>query len=291
VFALRHLILAVIKLVGLILYWMPGWFRNLCGDFIGLLWFDVVRLRRRLVLDHIGIAFPEWDRKRKLRVARKSMRNLGRGFVEFLIMPYLDREWMQKNVIFHGMEKYDRVLEGGKGVLILTLHLGSVEFGLGMLSLYGMDANVIVKPFANKLFHYLWNAMRATQNTRFIPNRGSTKAIFRALGRNGAVLFVMDQWAPPSIGIPASFFGREVGTGFGLALIASKRQTPVLSLYVYRDENGVHNIVVGEEIPLEEQESRQKTIAHMTEKYNRELEEIIRRHPDHWMWLHRRWKD
>jgi KDO2-lipid IV(A) lauroyltransferase len=106
---MHHLILPVIKLIGLFLHWMPAWFGRLCGDLFGLLWFDVVRLRRRLVLENIAIAFPDWDRKRRVRVGRMSMRNLGRAFMDLLALHWIDRDWMRKHVIFHGMENYERV--------------------------------------------------------------------------------------------------------------------------------------------------------------------------------------
>jgi KDO2-lipid IV(A) lauroyltransferase len=168
--------------------------------------------------------------------------------------------------------------------------MGSGDLAISMLSLAGMNVHVISKKFTTKLANDLWFDLRGRHGTRYIDHRGSTTEIFRALRGNGVVVFVMDQYAPPSIGIPATFFSKEAGTGFGLALFASKKQLPVLPVYAYRDDDGMHHIVIGEEIPLESRESRQETLAHMTERYNRALEKIIRRHPDQWMWLHRRWK-
>jgi KDO2-lipid IV(A) lauroyltransferase len=287
---MRHLILPVIKLLGLFLHRMPAWFGRLCGDLFGLLWFDVIRLRRRLVLDNIAIAFPDWDRKRRLRVGRRSMRNLGRAFMDLLILPWIDQAWMRQNVMFHGMENFERANKGGQGMLFLSLHIGSGDLAISMLSLAGMDVHVISKKFTAKLANDLWFDLRQRHGTRYIDHRDSTAEIFKALRKNGVVVFVMDQFAPSSIGIRATFFGKEAGTGIGLALFASKKQLPVLPVYAYRDDNGIHHIVVGEEIPLEMKDTRQETLSHMTEQYNRTLEEIIRRHPDQWMWLHRRWK-
>jgi KDO2-lipid IV(A) lauroyltransferase len=154
-----------------------------------------------------------------------------------------------------------------------------------------MDVNVISKKFKSELANDLWFDLRGRHGTNYIDHRDSTTDIFKALRRNAVVVFVMDQWAPPTLGIPAPFFGKATGTGFGLALFASKKQLPVLPVYAYRDGTGKHNIVIGDEIPLEARESREETLAHMTELYNRVLEEIIRRHPEQWMWLHRRWKE
>ena len=287
---MRHLLLPLIKFLGLILYRMPAWFKRLCGDLVGLLWFDLIRLRRGVVLENLATAFPDWEMKRKLRVGRKSMRNLGRAFMDLLILPSLDRDWMDRNVVFHGMENYERARSGGKGVLFLSLHMGSGDLAISMLSLAGMDVNVISKKFKAELANDLWFQLRGHHGTRYIDHRDSAAAIFKALRANGVVIFVMDQWAPSTLGIRATFFGKEAGTGFGLALFASKKRLPVLPVYAHRDDSGIHHIVIGEEIPLEVKATRDETLAHMTEKYNRVLEEIIRRHPDQWMWLHRRWK-
>jgi KDO2-lipid IV(A) lauroyltransferase len=287
---MRYLILLPVKLLGLFLHLMPAWFKRLCGDFVGILWFDVVRLRRGLVLENLAIAFPEWDGKRRLRVGRESMRNIGRAFVDLLTLPWIDERWMHRYVTFHGMDNYERAKSAGDGVLFLSLHMGSGDLAISMLSLAGVDMHVISKKFKARLANDLWFGLRRSHGTNYIDHRDSTAAIFKALRRNGVVVFVMDQYAPPSIGIPATFFGRETGTGFGLALFAGKKRLPVLPVYAYRDEAGKHHIVIGEEIPLEPKETRQETLAHMTECYNRALEEIIRRHPEQWMWLHRRWK-
>lgn len=284
------------KFVGLSLAyafrWMPLSWRWQIGKFLGFLWFDVLRLRRRIVFKNLSIAFPEMSREEKLKVARTSMHHLCYGFMEFTQMPFMDKAWLKKNAVFEGEEHYRQAEAQGKGVLILSLHVGNGDMGIASLSLRGYPVHVISKKFKNAFMNKLWFGVRETKGTGFLEPHGTQLAfeILKLCKKNQGVIFVIDQFMGKPYGIGTRFFNRKTGTQKGLALFAMKTGAPVLPIYTYRDENLKTHVRIEEPVLWDAEGDKDLQIQLMTEKYNRRLEDIIRRHKEQWMWVHRRWK-
>jgi Kdo2-lipid IVA lauroyltransferase/acyltransferase len=277
--------------VSRLVFAMPWNVKFFIGDVLGFLWFDILRLRRKVVLNNLSIAFPNWSIERKIQVGRASVCHLGRSFVEFLMLPCLTRDWMEKNVTFHGLEHFQKAQKQGKGVLLLSLHVGNGDLGSSMMSLKGLPIYLITKRMSIRWVDNFWFHVRANHGTQFIEARDSTFDIFRALRNNAGVVFVLDQYAGPPIGMKTNFFGKETGTAYGLALFSYKTNAPVIPVYTYRNHTGGLNIVFEEEIALQKLPTRDETLSHMTQVYSDHLETIVRRHPEQWMWVHRRWKE
>ncbi len=269
----------------------PRWLRNLCGDAIGILWFDVLRLRRQTVLSNLTIAFPDWDLKKRTKMGRRSLCNMGRGFMDFLLLPYADKKWMDENFVFEGLENWEKAHAKGRGVLLLGLHLGMGDLALAGIGLKGIPISVITKAFKANWAENFWNEYRGRFGVEFIKDRRSSFDILKGLKNNRGVVFVLDQFHGPPIGIRSYFFGKETGTAYGLAVFALKTQAPVIPLYVYKGEDHKFHLVFGDEVLLENQNDRDKTVSYMTQKYDLVVEDIVRRFPQHWLWVHRRWKE
>lgn len=280
---------------------LPRSARSLLGDIIGLLWFDVLRIRRRVAIENVGIAFPEKDLKERTRIARMSLRHMGRSIVEYSLFPFFRAADIPKHFTIHGQEHLDRAYAKGKGVLFLGLHLGNGDFGIAAMSRRGWPVSLISKEFKAKWLNDLWFGMRAKHGTQFISPEKSSFQILRALKAKRVVFFVLDQFMGPPIGCRTRFFGRETGTAMGLAIMAERSGAPVVPSFTYRDRDGRHVIVFGPEIPWSENlghdaspasdVSRDENIASMTQIYTDKIEDMIRQHPEQWMWIHRRWKN
>jgi len=268
---------------------------NLIGWCIGRIWFDVLRIRRKIILDNLRLAFPDWTETERLKVARASMVSLGQSITDFFVFPFFNQSNLDEYFVFGGLDHLDRALSQGRGALILGLHLGSGDFAIAACSRRGYKMNLISKLFRSAWLNQLWFSLRGRHGTQFISPEKSTFEILRALKRNEAVIFVLDQFMGPPVGVRTRFFGVETGTAAGLALIAARTRAPVLPSYTYRLSDGRHQIVF--EAPLDVQavspdESLSKeNIARMTQAYTDKLEAIIRAHPTQWMWIHRRWKE
>jgi KDO2-lipid IV(A) lauroyltransferase len=243
-------------------------------------------------LKNLTIAFPDVSHEERMRIARTSMHHLCYNFVEFLQLPFMNQKWLENEVIFHGIENYERARAKGKGVLIMSLHLGNGDVGLAALALKGFRLHVISKKFKNRFLNQLWFGVREKMGTRFMEPHGSSLPfeILKACRQNEAVVFVIDQFMGKPYGISSTFFGRKTGTAYGLALFAMKSKAPVLPVYTYRDAQFRTHVVFEEEIGAEKNEDKDLQIRQMTQKYNDRVEAIVRKHPDQWMWVHRRWK-
>lgn len=267
------------------------------GGFIAWLWWDVFKLRRMTVYRNLRIVFPDKPKSEIKRIAKVSIQHLATNFVEFCALPTMDMEFANKNVIFHDRDRYEKLIAEGKGVLLISLHVGNGDIAIGMMGLTGMKINVISKIFKNEAANNFWFGVRQRWGTKFLDPHGTKTAfeILKAIKRNEAVIFVTDQFMGKPYGISSTFFGKQTGTAYGLALFALKTGAPVLPVYTYRDDQQKIHIAFDEVIKLDEgvdgpDVDRDLQIAKMTEQYNRCLEKIILRHPDQWMWVHRRWK-
>ena len=284
------LIVYFLKFISYIIFIMPQSFRNFCGDCIGILWFDILRLRRKIVFANLQIAFPHKSKKEHSQIARMSLRNMGRAFMNYFIIPFLNEQNVDQYILAHDMHHLDEALKQNKGALLLTLHLGSYDFAACHLSLKNYPLYVISKEFKWKALNDLWFGLRESKKIKFIPDRKSTFEIFRALKEKASVGFVLDQFMGPPLGIPSKFFGHDTGTAMGLAMFALKTEAPVVPVYSYFDEQGRTRFTSLPAVVLEVKETREQSIAYMTQKYSDLMEEIVKQHPEQWMWVHRRWK-
>lgn len=274
---------------------LPRRIQGSLGDLIGFLWFDVFRIRRRVAVENVAKAFPELSHAEHVRVARGSLHSLGRTIVEFSLFPFFTERDIGDYFEIQGQEFLDAAMAKGKGVLMLSLHLGNGDFGVSAISRGGTPVSLISKTFKTKWLNDMWFGMRAKHGTQFIPPEKSSFQILRALKAKRAVFFVLDQFMGPPVGCKTRFFGRETGTAMGLAIMAERSRSPVLPAYTFRVRGGRHVIVFGPEIPWQEASPRSaetdpQNIAGMTQIYTDKIEEIVRKHPEQWMWIHRRWK-
>lgn len=271
-----------------------SWLRK-SGSWLGFLWFDIFGFRKKIVMDNLNIAFPEWSEEKKKQIARESVYQLGYSFAEFFFIPSMTPEWLNKNVVFEGWENVEKARLDGKGMFFLSLHLGNGDIAANSIAMNGQDIYLITKSFKTKWFNDLWFSIRGAQGVRYIDAHGSNNAfeILKALKKNAALVFVLDQYMGKPFGIATTFFGKRTGTAYGLALFVQKTKAPVLPIYTYEGNDKKIHVVVEPALDTAKwvTDDKDRTILNLTQSFNDKLEEIVRKHPEQWMWVHRRWKD
>ena len=289
---MKKLLVWLIRAIARILRILPVRLRFLCGDLIGWIWFDLVKHRRTIVLDNLLKAYPEWSDEQRIRVGRKSVDHLGRGFIELLTIPALDRNNPEhkKEFRIEGREYFDAAERKGLGVCLLGLHLGNGDMNIAGLALHGIPVALISKLFNIKWLNDAWFEVRSNLGTEFIAPKNSAYHILKSLKQGKAVAFAQDQFKRPPVGVKTHFFGHETGTSMGLAVMAHRSKSPIIPVYTYREEDGTTVICFEPEIPFEEKASKDETIAHMTQVFTDKIEAIVRLMPEQWMWVHKRWK-
>lgn len=292
---MKLLVTLFVKFISFISSFLPRSVLRKLGSWVGFLWFDVFGFRKKIVLDNLNIAFPEWSDEKKRQVGRESVYQLGYSFGEFFFIPSLTPEWIEKNVIFEGWENVEKARALGKGMFFLSLHLGNGDLASNSIVMKGQPLHLITKSFKTQWFNDLWFSIRGAKGVKYIDAHGPSNAfeILKALKKNSGVVFVLDQFMGKPYGIATTFFGKRTGTAYGLALFVTKTQAPVLPIYTFEGNDGKLHVVFEEAMDTMKYVTPDKdqTILNMTQAFNDKLEEIVRKHPEQWMWVHRRWKN
>jgi len=226
-----------------------------------------------------------------MQVARESLIGMGQTLAEFLLMVDFSNQEALPLFEFEGLEHLDRAFAKNQGVLILTCHLGNGDYGCAAMARKGYRLNVISKQFKARWLNEAWFGLRRRMGTGFIREEKSSTEILKALKRNEGVIFVLDQFMGPPVGVRTHFFGKVTGTAMGLAVFAQRTRSPVVPAYTYRLADGRLKLVLEPEFDMGELLDDRANIPRMTQLYTDKIEQYVRRHPEQWMWLHRRWKE
>lgn len=268
---------------------LPAGVRERAGAFFGRLFAFLAPGRRKLAIENIETAYPGIERGKALEIARECFDNIGRVAVEFLAVPSLTREKMEKLFAFENEELLKETLALGKGVLILTCHQGNWEYTNLALAASGYKMNVVGRRQKNPKIDTLIANTREYFGSRFITHRNAVRPVLRALSQGEIVGFLLDQRARAREGVLSEFFGRPVSTNPGLALIALRSGSPVIFCRCERVEGGFRVRFDGPIEPPPDGD-RDEKVAGFTREFDRWMERSVRARPGQWFWVHARWK-
>jgi KDO2-lipid IV(A) lauroyltransferase len=270
---------------------LPEFIYKFFANFLAFLWVDVFQIRKAVVFKNINTAFPNTDLATQTKWMRFSIYVLAKNLFDLFRVPFITDQWLEKNVVFRGFENLKDVPDG---CFFLSLHMASGDLAAAVVSHKIKPLSLITKRFSNQVMDEFWFSIRQRSKTQFIDAHGRSNAfeILKALRAGRGVVFVLDQFMGKPYGIETQFFNQKTGTAYGLALFAQKTQKPVLPLYSYWDESGKLNVCLKPIVDLsslitDDIDTNNKAI---TNQFNREIEEIIKAHPEHWLWVHKRWK-
>jgi KDO2-lipid IV(A) lauroyltransferase len=195
---------------------------------------------------------------------------------------------LARRISVTGMEHATEALARKKGVLVLTAHIGNWDL-MGLWAASQLPLTIISKEIKNRSLNAFWMEKRKHHGLRIVPARDSYRACLRVLKAGECLGFVLDQNMTRPNGIFVEFFGRPASTTPGLAALSAHTGAPVLPVFMVRRADGRHEVKV---LPLLEPPATRKAdaIAEATQRYTRIIEDVIRQHPDQWIWMHRRWR-
>ena len=241
---------------------------------------------------NLQLAFPEWTEAQRRGVVKAMVRNLGWLMAEFAHLPHYTRETIERILVPEGYENLAAAERQGRGVLVLAAHLGAWELQPFAHALYHKPAHFLVRPINNPRVDALVNRYRCLSGSRFIDKNQSAKAILRVLREGGTVGILMDQNTTPDEAVFVDFFGIPAATTTGLARLARHSGAPVVPIYLFWDEAiGKYRGGYAPALPLVRSEDQEADIRANTRLFNQTLETFIRRFPEQWFWVHRRWKN
>lgn len=266
-----------------------GWALAL-GDWGGWLVGEVLGIRRGVVEDQLRQAFPGTDSRWRRGLRRACYRHLGREAVAALRLGRLGPEEIRRRTTVEGLEAFEAAVAVGRGVILVTGHLGNWEIGGAALAARGVPLEVVAQRLRNPLIQEELERNRRRLGMKVILRGDAPREVLRAL-RSGMVVGILGDQDARKGGIFVDFFGRPASTARGPALFCLRAGAP-LFLGVALREGGVgqHYRVVLEPVPFSPSGEVEADIYRWTERYTRLLEEKIRRAPAQYFWLHRRWK-
>lgn len=252
--------------------------------------------RKRVMYENIDTVFGDrLTPEEKKRFAQCHYSHLMKLIGEVLAASWMNEAAMRKRVRTEGHEIALKAAEQGKGVLFLTGHFGSWEFAsVGTVlhfERFRGRIHVLRKLIANKFIEKILFRRFYKAGLDVISKRNSLNRVLEALSKNDVVIFIMDQYARPGKdGIEVDFFGKKAGTFRSLAMVAGQTGAPVIPTYSYREKDGTHVMKFLEPLKWIEDPDTDREIYENTLQYNRALEQMVLKHPDQWLWVHRRWK-
>ncbi|MDZ4800062.1 MAG: lysophospholipid acyltransferase family protein [Bryobacteraceae bacterium] len=249
--------------------------------YAGLLDTAIPRLRRT-AMRNLAFAMPDAPAS---AITDGVFRSIGRVLLAFARFPDLSKANIHQWIRVEGLDNYCAAKRRGKGVLIATGHIGNWELSAFAHAILTEPMNIVVRPIDEPGINSLVEKRRQLSGNRIIPKKDAARGILRALGNNEAVGVLIDQNTSVQEGIFVDFFGRPACAGSAFARIANRTGAAVIPGYaVWSEEEGKHILYFEGEVEMTGDDEAD------TARIHARLEAVIRRYPDQWLWIHRRWK-
>jgi Kdo2-lipid IVA lauroyltransferase/acyltransferase len=241
---------------------------------------------------NLKLAFPDWTDAQRRAVLKKMARNLGWMAAEFARMPSYTKGNIETVVVLDGHENFLEGQRRGKGVVYLTGHIGAWELSSYAHALYGFPLHYMARPLDNKPLDDLVNAYRGMSGNKPIYKNEAARRMLRVLKDAGTVGILADQNTMPGEGAFVDFFGVPACTTTGIARVALHTDAAVVPGYAFWDENlRKYRLRFEPPVSLVRTGDTEKDVLENTQRFTKVIEDIVRRHPDQWVWVHARWKN
>jgi len=260
------------------------------GAKLGELGYRPLGIRKRVVERQIAAAFPELSHEQVIALAAESYRHLGRSSIETALLGSIGKEGLRKLVeTVEGWDMLDDAMARGKGLILVTGHMGNWELGGRYIAARGVPLDAIGRGMANPLFDAYLNRSREEMGITVVHDSEAVRRTPRSLRAGRAVGFVADQGVLGLASTFVPFFGRPAKTPRGAAVFALRFEVPVLFVVAIRQPNGRYKLVF-ERVEIAGTGDKHRDVDAIVARYTELLEKWVRVAPEQYFWQHRRWK-
>lgn len=282
-------------LLGLVhgLSLLPDFVLYPLGALGGLLGYFFDRRHVRIGLTNLGIAFPERSERERRRILRASYVNLGRSAAEYVRLGGFFYQRLARRVTYHRLELWaeGRTRYPGRGFLVLTAHFGNFELLPSVHAMHGYRISLVHHTQRFLAGDALLTYVRRRAGVRVIRKHSAARAVLEELAAGEVVGIPFDQNAKRSEAIFVPFFGEPAATPGAVARLAVKSNCLVGSVFLVRQSDGrSHRLEVQGEVPIQRSGELRADIEENTRRFVKAIEEMVRRHPEQFLWTHRRYR-
>lgn len=279
------------RLVGFFAKLVPLKLAHVIGDRLGDLFFFVIKIRKNVAFSNLQASFGHEKSRRELKyIIHQNYRHFGRVLMEFARIPLLNRATILDQIPIHNIQLLTETISQGRGLMILSGHFGNWEYMGATLANVGIDLYCVFKEQKNLAVDNIIKQFRIRVGLRpFKVKGGAAKGTLKALKEKNAVIILGDQDAGRK-GEMIDFFGRPASIARGPALIAIKHRVPVIMAFGVREPDGLIRVHLEKFPEIDKFPASDEGVKQFLIQYNKILEKYIRKYPEQWFWLHRRWK-
>jgi KDO2-lipid IV(A) lauroyltransferase len=261
------------------------------GALVGSVAYTILGHLRRTGERNLALAYPAMDSGQRSGLLRKMYRNLGWQMAEFCQMPRYTRQNSAGFLRCEGLEHYLNAQAAGCGVLIVTGHLGAWELSSFYHSLMGYPMSMVIRRLDNARLDRYVNRIRCLYGNRVLHKDDFARGLIGAMRKGDTVGILMDTNMTPPQGVFVDYFGHQACTASGLARVAVKTGAAVLpGFMVWEEAAKAYVLRFGERLQLADTNDAEADVLRNTQLCTAAIEAWVRRYPDQWLWVHRRWK-
>jgi KDO2-lipid IV(A) lauroyltransferase len=260
------------------------------GAFLGLMFYSFDRAHRRIAEANVAAAFPTRTESERRSIVRGTFAHFGRLLFQLLKFSTLTPEAMLARVEFEGEERVRQAYAQGKGVLFVTGHFGFWELQAMVHALRLPPMAVVARVLDNRRLNDLLERVRTRTGNTVIYRQGTIRRVLRLLHAGGGVGILIDQHIQSRDAIYVDFFNRPAATTSVVAALALRTGAPVVPLFAMPIGPGRYRMIY--EVPVKPPtESTGDAVHEFTQSCTDVLEMYVRRRPELWLWMHRRWRE
>jgi KDO2-lipid IV(A) lauroyltransferase len=243
---------------------------------------------RKAVAENLKIIFPDKSDREIALIRRQMFRNFAKYLADFFRFSKVDKAYVRQNVRFENLHYFDEVSSKGKGVIIVSAHLGNWELGGAAVGLLGYPVWAVALPHKNKKVNDFFNSQRESKGLKVIQLGKAVRQCLHILGENQLLALVGDRDFTES-GAVVSFFGKPAYFPEGPAALCLKTGAPIIPVFMLRDDNDGFVLKIEKPISFTPSGDKHKDIPALIERYKVVIEQYIRTYPEQWYMFRRFW--
>jgi len=269
---------------------IPRGFALFLGNFIGIAAYKLSKEARMVSNKNIDYIFPHLGKNgNKRNFIIKNFAMIGENLVDALRLTKFENEKLDKIVRIKNGKNIRKLFNRGKGLIVVTAHLGCWELIPAYFSQKGYPINIITREVYDKNINKEINRIRKTFNVKIVDRTHAPIVALKKLLRGEIVGILMDQHAKRN-SVSIDFLGRKAETAVGPAYFAMKTAASVIPIAIHRLPDKTHLIEVGEELKITRTGNQEEDILENTRRCSKAIEHFIAKYPDEWVWFHKRWE-